>query len=59
MPRFEYGATAIGLVLTFRSFSVRIAELGSRRFMVRMEDVGSIGFVTAGSFCGNYFCASL
>ena len=51
--------TAISLVLTFRSFSVRIAELGSSsRFMTRVEDMGSISFVTVGSFCGNYFCAS-
>ena len=27
--------------------------------MIRMEDGGSISFVTIDSFCGNYFCASL
>ena len=59
-PSSSTARTAISLVLTFRSFSVRIAELSSsRRFMIRMEDVGSISFVTVGSFCGTYFCASL
>ena len=59
-PSSSTARTAISLVLTFRSFSVRIAELSSsRRFMIGVEDMGSISFVTVASFCGHYFCASL
>lgn len=59
-PSSSTARTAISLVLTFRSFSVRIAELSSsRRFMITVEDRGSISFVTVDGFCRNYFCASL